>query len=888
MEAAFSIAIGAPRRFCTTTGAPMTVRLLRRFFGLILLLSVGTAGGLHAQSTTATVAARVVEPTGAALPGANVVLRNPATGARQHGTSTDSTGAFALRGVAPGRYRLRVSFVGYTSHTDTLTLRAGDTVRDTIALRPQALAQNEVVVTTRRAEPRVDPVTVSNLPSAEIDRRLGVQDVPSLLEGTPSTTSHSQNGNGIGYSTLRIRGFDQRRLAVSINGVPQNDPEDFNVFWANLYGLQSSIEDIQVQRGAGSSQYGSVGIGGAINIVTDPFEPTPYLRVRTGAGSFDTQRYSVTANSGLLGDRYVLNARFSRVTSNGYRRNAWAEFNRFFGGIARYGDRSTLKIQAFAGIQQDGLAFSGIPKAANDNEDARRQNPSADSDDQEWFHPPQVHLNHKWDVSSHWTLDQTAFWIKGKGYFDTGASFRSANFLRLQDNDGDPLTIDGTQITGDDLQNPVSSFGAADDDVLQRGWLDQNQFGWIPTVIYDDGPTETTLGIEARLHRSRRWGHVKQIDEATIRNAAVGENRRLWDARAEKIIASAFASHRFRPLDPLSVTADLQLTWRRYRLYDEKTFGREDLRSHRFEVPYVFLNPRLGATLYPDEPLSAYASVALAHREPRRTQLYDISNGPAGAVPQFERRADGSVIEDEPLIEPERLVDVELGGSWEQSRYRLSANLFWMEFWDEIVPSGAVNEIGQPRTGNADRTRHVGLELEGTARLLPGWTVSGNAMLARTRFVNFTEFKELETDDGKTRTEAFERDGNPIAASPEQLATLRTAYEWRGLTTALNVKAVGKQYVDNSGGTAASLENGNVVVEESDNLVVDPYALLGASVTYEAPASSSFDGLEVQLTADNLLDSHVLQHGFRNALGQPRFYPAATRSVFVELRYTLR
>ena len=884
MEAAFFVVPSVrPGVFRNPTGAPMSARFLRRLLGLLALLFLGSTGGLHAQSTTATVAGRVVEPPASPLPGANVVLRNPDTGRRQHGTSTDSTGAFALRGVAPGRYRVRVSFVGYTSHTDTLTLRAGDTVRDTIALRPRALAQNEVVVTTRRAEPRVDPVTVSNLTATEIDRRLGVQDVPSLLESTPSTTFHSQNGNGIGYSTLRIRGFDQRRLAVSINGVPQNDPEDFNVFWANLYGLQSSIEDIQVQRGAGSSQYGSVGIGGAINIVTDPFEPEPYLRVRTGAGSFDTQRYSVTANSGLLGDRYVLNARFSRVTSDGYRRNAWAEFNRFFGGIARYGDRSTLKIQAFAGIQQDGLAFSGIPKAANDNEDARHQNSSAASDDQEWFHPPQVHLNHKWDVSSHWTLDQTAFWIKGRGYFDTGASFRSADFLRLQNDGGDPLTIDGTQITGDDLQNPVSSFGAEAGDVIQRGWLDQNQFGWIPTVIYDDGPTETTLGIEARLHRSRRWGHVKQIDEATIRNAAVGENRRLWDARAEKIIASAFASHRFRPLDPLSVTADLQLTWRRYRLYDEKTFGREDLRSHRFEVPYVFLNPRLGATLYPDEPLSAYASVALAHREPRRTQLYDISNGPAGAVPQFERRANGSVIEDEPLIEPERLVDVELGGSWEQSRYRLSANLFWMEFWDEIVPSGAVNEIGQPRTGNADRTRHVGLELEGMARLLPGWTVSGNAMLARTRFVDFTEFKEV---GGTTR--ALERDGNPIAASPEQIATLRTAYEWRGLTTALNVKAVGKQYVDNSGGTAASLENGNVVVEESDNLVVDPYALLGASVTYAAPSDTRFDGLELQLTADNLLDRQILQHGFRNALGQPRFYPAATRSVFVELRYTLR
>jgi len=587
----------------------------------------------------------------------------------------------------------------------------------------------------------------------------------------------------------------------------------------------------------------------------------------------------VTANSGLIGGRYVLNARFSRVTSDGYRRNAWAEFNRFFGGLARYGDQSTLKIQAFAGVQQDGLAFSGIPKAANDNADARRQNPSAASDDQEWFHPPQVHLNHEWEMAPHWTLDQTAFWIKGKGYFDTGATFRSADFLRLKGND--PLTIDGTEVAGDDLQTPVFTFGADDDDVIQRGWLDQNQFGWVPTVVYSDGTTETTLGIEARLHRSRRWGHVQTVDAETIENAAAGADRRLWDFRAEKLITSAFGTHRFRPVDALAVQADLQLTWRRYRLYDERTFGHDNLRSHDFAVPYAFVNPRLGATLYPDRPLSAYASVAFANREPRRTQLYDGSNGPAGATPQFELRADGSVIEDKPLIEPEHLVDVELGGSWTGDRGRLSANLFWMEFWDEIVPSGAVNEIGQPRTGNADRTRHVGLELEGTAHLLPGWTVSGNAMLARTRFVDFTEFKEV---DGQTR--ALTRDGNPIAASPEQLATLRTSYAWRGLTTSLTVTGVGTQYVDNSGGTTASVSNGDIVFEDSDNLVVDPYALLGASVTYAAPSSTSFDGLEVQLTADNLLDSHVLQHGFQG-VGGPRFYPAAGRSVFVELRYTL-
>lgn len=857
-----------------------------RFVTTSLLLCAWAAFALPLQAqtdTSAVLRGRVVDAaSGRPLAGANVVLRAPTWGARRAGTAADSTGAFTFRTVAPGRYELVVTFVGYARHTRRVDLSAGETVLEPIALDERALPQEEVVVTTRRAQAQVDPVTVSNLTASEIDRRLGVKDLPSLLSETPSTTFHSQNGNGIGYSSLRIRGFDQRRLAVSINGVPQNDPEDFNVFWANLYGMEPSIEDVQVQRGAGASTYGSVGIGGAINIVTDPFEPEPYARVRVGSGSFDTRRFSITANSGLLADRYVLNARFSRVLSDGYRKNAWAEFNRFFGGLARYGDRSTLKIQAFAGVQTDGLAFFGIPKSANDDGTSRRQNPSAATDATERFHPPQVHLSHQWSVAPDWTLDQTAFWIKGEGYFDFGGTFRSADFLRLPDD----FSVDGEVLTDAERQLPLFLVDEdlPPDGVILRGTLDQNQIGWIPTVVYEHGTTKTTLGFEGRVHRSLRWGRIQEASPA-VPDGVVGADadHRLWQFRGEKVITAAFGSHRFRPVSALAVQADLNLTWRQYRFYDEKTFDRTDMGSRAFNQPYVFVNPRLGATLRPDRPASAYASVAWANREPRLTQLYEGQEGPAGATPQFEQRPDGSFDYTDPLIEPEQLIDVELGGRLERSVYRLSANLFWMEFWDEIVPSGRVNQFGKPRTGNAERTRHAGLEVEGTARLLPGWTVSGNAMLARTRFVDFTEYRTL---GGETR--ALDRDGNPIASSPEEILNLRTAYEWRGLRAGLKVHAVGRQYVDNSGGMTATVNaEGEVEFEPSDALTIDPYALVGASLTYEAPSSSALAGLQVQVTADNLLDAHVLRHGFRG-VGGPRFYPAATRNFFAELSYVLR
>ena len=818
-----------------------------------------------AQSSA--VVGRVVDAvTHEPLPEANVVLRDPAAARRWYGTATDTSGRFSFRDVAPGRYRLVVTYVGYGRTQTALVVPPDTTVRRTIRLDRRSLPQDEVVVTTGRAEAQLTPVTASNLSAEAIDTRLVIKDVPSLLSKLPSTTFHSQNGNGIGYSTLRIRGFDQRRLAVAINGVPQNDPEDFNVFWVNLYGLKPSIRDIQVQRGAGSSLYGSVGIGGAINVVARPYRPEPYVRLRTGAGSFDTQRYSVEANTGLLNDRYVVYGRLSRVTSDGYRKNAWAEFTRYFGGVTRYGENSTLTLEAFGGPQHDGLAFSGISKSANDDEDARKQNPSAASDDTENFRQPQVHLSHTWSMRPDWTLDQTLFWIKGEGYFDFGSTFRSADYLRLPEG----FSIDGEGLSEEERQRPLLSFGLPPGAVVLRGKLDQNQLGWIPKVVYQNGTTKTTLGLEARLHRSLRWGRIQEASDV-IPDAVVGPeaDERIYSFRGEKIITSAFGSHRFRPVDRLAVQADLQLTWRRYRFYDEAFFDRS------FQVPYVFMNPRLGATLNPDRPLSAYASVAFAQREPRLSQLYDADEAAAGDPPRFERNADGAFDFDEPLVEPESLLDVELGGTLRRERYRLSANLFWMEFWDEIVASGRVNQFGKPITGNADRTRHVGLELEGRVRLLPGWDLSGNAMLARTRFVDFTEFRPV---DGETQ--ALERDGNPIAGFPEQILNARTAYQWRGWEAAVDVHAVGTQYVDNS---AATLPDGSHAEERE----IDPYALVDASLSYEPPRPSLFHGLRVTLSVDNVLNSKVLRHGFQTPFG-PRFYPAATRNVFVGLCYTLR
>jgi iron complex outermembrane receptor protein len=838
-------------------------------FAAILALFLAATGPVAAQERPpAAIEGRVTDVDGNPLPSADIVLRDRSTGLVAYGAAADDAGTYRLEHVRPGAYRLEASYVGFARFTLDLRLGAGERRRLPITLSAAAVEHPEVVISANRARPRLTPVTSSSVRRVDLERQPSMKDLPAQLATLPSTTWYSENGNGIGYSYLHIRGFGQRRIAVAVNGIPQNDPEEFNVFWINFFDLQGVVEDIQVQRGAGASVYGPAGIGGAIDIRAMPYRPYPYARVHAGYGGFGTSRLSAEANTGLMGGRWVAFGRASRLRSDGYRDWSWAEFWRFFAGVTRYGQRSTLTVQAYGGPQEDGLAYIGIPKAANKGEvdDGfggvidRRFNYSAFTRDREWFHQPHAEVFYNLGLSDRARLEQTLYGIRGIGYFDFDGTFRSADYLRLPED----------LVPGTDRGLPLYET-LPGESLLFRAVLDQWQAGWLPRLVLTHDGSETRLGLEAVLHRSLRWGRIQEAS-AGIPAEVVGSGAdvRVYSFRGEKAIASAFASHLARPSADWAVQADVQATWRRYRVFDEEFFGTS------FHKPYVFLNPRLGVTWRPEQPFSAFASVALASREPRMKSLYDGEEAGAGFVPAFDRREDGSLDTDRPDVEAERVLDVEAGASLRRHAWRLSANAFWMEFSDEIVPSGGLDQFGVPRTGNADRTRHLGLELEGAVRLSRGLDLKGNATLSRNRFVRFTEFVTL----ADWSTAPASRDDRPIAGFPSWIANAEMVYVRGGLTARVAAAGVGRQYIDNGGGEDAE---GN----RSSDLWVDPYVLVDAGVRYAFGPSTALDGLEITLDVSNLLDSRVLQFG-NVGFGTPQFFPAATRHAFAGLRYTLR
>lgn len=768
---------------------------------------------------------------GEPLAGANISLEGT-----KLGTISRADGTFRFPALPPGSYRLTVRYIGYSEKTIEIELDAQTQPID-IALSQTVLTGPIITVFATRAHERLSPVTFSAIEKKDIEARYPIQDIPEIIADLPSTTFYSEGGHGLGYNYLSIRGFDQRRISVLINGVPQNDPEDHNVYWVDFPDLTANVESIQVQRGAGSAFYGPAAIGGSINILTDYFSPNREIKASFGRGAFDTEKISLSLNSGLLKKKFVLYGRFSNIKTDGYRRNAWIDFRSYFAGAAMYTKRSNLRFHFYGGPIEDGLAYVGIPKSFNDSDSLRRIN-FLGPREIENFNQPHFELLHEYRLSSSLTLNQTAFFIRGYGFFDYDGSWGTPEYFRLTPGYG--YNVD-----------------AIPGDALIRAYVDNKQGGWISQLSWRHRGGELVVGAELRRHRSLHWG---RLQEGTGLPAdVVGDGaRRYYQYRGGKDIASLYAREIYRLRPEFIFSADVQLAYKRYKLYDEKFLDNE------FAVPYWFFNPRVGVNYNISESVNIYTNLSRTSREPRLKNLYDAAEAstPAdwGAVlPQFEINPDGSYNFDAPLVKPERLTDLELGIGFRNPWLRGTLNAYYMDFRDEIIKKGGLDRFGQPITGNAERTLHAGVELNAEVQLLPQLALGANFLASRNTLKSYRVYGS----DGRS----IVLDGNPIAGFPGTLANLHLTYSWRGVFASLIWKYVGKQYTDNF---------------KSEENSVPAYNVLHAAVRLEL-GRIGLRGVTLQARVNNILNKKYLAHGE----GED-FFPAATRHAFVSLQYTFR
>lgn len=754
-----------------------------------------------------------------------------------------------------------------------------------------------ITVTTTRAIERISGVPFSEMSKIELNNFYTVQDVPKLLSWMPSITSYSQSGNDIGYSNLTMRGFDQRRISVLINGIPQNDPEDHQVYWIDFPDLSSNVELIQVQRGAGLSNYGSASIGGSINLLTSNFVNTKGIKLFSGIGvqqfsdddktTFQNRvsKFSLEVSSGVV-DNFAFYGRLSRINSLGYRDRSWTEMNSFFLSAIKFSGDLTTQINVFGGPITDALVYTGIPKSYIKDEKLRRKNPSSWQYDStgkkvsylterreqevEGFSQPHYEILNDWKITENLMFKSALFYYTGDGYYDYDASWADSSTLRITTEQG-----------FNPKENPTNA--------VVRANVSNKHGGWIPRLIFKHNKGVLTLGTEIRFHRSNHWGKVSYADKLPEN---YDPEYKMYEYDGIRDIFSVFARERYEFSEKLAMSLELQLVHNRYGIENEKNgnFYTRYLdkdgnaingNGEIFNVNYLFFNPKIGATYSVDGNLNFYSLLAWTSREPRMSNLYSASDACYGATPLFEIRVDeqNNIFYDfsKPLIKPEKMLNFELGGNYRTEDFMLVANFYWMQYFDELVKSGQTDIFGEPIDGNAPKTLHYGLELEASYFLFKKdnnyLSINANATFSKNQIVEYN----FVTDEG----EIVPLKDNEVAGFPSFIANMMLNFQYNNFFVSVKGKFVGESRTDNFADLILAderiikqLTNDYISGYYIDN-ILDSYFVLNADISYTFKNILDFQAIKLHLQINNLLNELYAAGGEGKD-----FFPAAERNIF--------
>jgi len=820
----------------------------RRIVTGVLAVAVLWAAAIEA----ATLSGRIVDArTGEPVPAATVRLAQT-----RIGVAARDDGNFDLPDIPEGRIELIVHHVGYRPWRRTV-MPSGEP--EIIRLEPVILPGQDIVVTSTRATRGESPVAFENMSQQEIKKAYYAQDMAQLLTETPGVYAYSENGNNIGNSALSIRGFPQRRVSVLINGVPLNDPESHEVYWIDLPDLSESLEDVQIQRGVGTTLYGANSMGGTINLLTNYLSPAHQITINSGFGSYNTRKFSVALNSGLIDDRYSMYGRFSRIVSDGYRMNSWTDLWSYFFAAARYDAKWTNRLNIFGGPERTHLSYYGVPRwyqwgdttyfdATTSTRDFSTRRPTGDPEVDrrfnklEWpqetdnFNQPQYQLITEFHPDSNWLFENTSFYIKGRGYYDQ---------LRFQQK-----------------YKKYHLFGSGKaSELARRRWVDNDFLGFVPKLTRKHRGGALTVGGEIQRLYADHWAEVLAVIPAPDSDFTPGQ--RYYDYQGRKTVVSGFAQEVYSPISELTLTGAVQYSFKEYRLYDSRfANGLGQIVSHT--TRYDIWSPRLGVTIRPVKDLSVFGSVSYNRQEPTNDEIFDPQDYDANAKDFFRNFDSTTDVGMDPIMKPERLTDLEFGASFVRRRWQVTLNLYDMRFRDEIVYGGKLNDNGEPIRANAPSSTHRGIELSGKADLGTGFNLSGNLSINDNTFDKFTEY------DWSGGT--INRSGNVVAGFPKYLANLRAGYDQRHFAISARLFQVGRQYVDNSNSPDASIAP-HSMVDVRGELKLEPVV--------------GWSGLSAYVQVNNLLNREYETGGYLDDYGNLLFFPAAKRNFYLGLRVNL-
>jgi iron complex outermembrane receptor protein len=666
------------------------------------------------------------------------------------GTITDKNGRFELEVKSPQILQFR--FVGYQSQQRSVS--AGDSL--VVALEQATTYLAELSVEFEKV---VYPVAVSDLKIKDLARNNLGQDLPFLLNQTPSALVSSDAGAGIGYTNLRIRGSDGTRTNVTLNGIPVNDSESHGVFWVNMPDLATSATAITIQRGAGTSVNGAGAFGATLNIETDNhLYPKPVGEYALSYGSFNTWRHSLSFNSGKISEKLSLYARLSKVKTDGYIDNAWADLKSMFISLQYQTKIGTFTANIISGKETTFQAWNGVSEEnisagrRTFNELARYEN---ETDNYQQDH---YHLLHKFKTGR-WNLNSALHYTHGRGYFEQYAENQNFVDYGLQN-----LYAMGDSITSTDL--------------IRRRWLSNDFVGLVAQARYtshsgqNNSPKlEWIIGSAANRYLGRHFGEViwaKFASNGSIRH-------RYYDSDATKTDLNFYSKLTHQVLPRYFVFLDLQYRYVSYEFTGKVTDASGAVQDAPASQNLSFFNPKAGIS-YRHTKGEVYASVAVAQREPNRD---DFTNNTAASRPKAER-----------------LTDYELGFNHSFGSWAVAVSGFYMDYRDQLVLNGKINDVGAYTRQNIARSFRRGIEIQSKVKPTKNLLWQANLSLSQNKIINFEEYVD-DFDQGGQIKNLYKL--SDIALSPAAIAGSEFSYRPASfLEITWLSKYVGKQFLDNT------------------------------------------------------------------------------------------
>jgi iron complex outermembrane receptor protein len=660
------------------------------------------------------------------------------------------------------------------------------------SLEGKKITLDEVFVSAIRVT-KESPVTFSNLTKEQIRPRNLGQDIPILMNFLPSVVTTSDAGAGVGYTGIRVRGSDATRVNVTINGIPYNDSESHGTFWVNMPDFASSIESLQLQRGVGTSTNGAGAFGASLNLLTDAISEEGYAQISSSVGSFGTLRNNLKFSTGLLNDHVEVSGRLSRITSDGYVDRASSELESYFLQGAYKDDNTLVKALLFGGHEITYQSWYGIDKATLESD--RTFNPSGiytDENGNTQFYDNEVdnykqdHFQLLWNeqISQQWNTNLAVHYTRGRGYFE---QFREDE--DFADYGFDPITVNGELVDTTDL--------------IRRRWLDNDFYGTTFSANYTDDKINLILGGGWNKYEGDHFGEIiwaRYTGDSDYRD-------RYYDDTSTKTDFNFFSKMNYAFDNQWSLYGDLQYRRVSYMANGEDTGLVDD--------SFDFFNPKAGITYDLNQNNNFYLSYARANREPNRN---DYESGSP---------------------RPEKLNDFELGWRYVSQEVQLNTNVYYMNYKDQLVLTGELNDVGAPLRANVGDSYRMGLEIDAAIALGDHFRISPNVALS----------------SNKNRDFVFERDGvlqelgnTNISFSPNVIfGNVLTYLPKENLQFSVLTKFVGKQYM------------GNI---DSENSTLSEYSQTDFNVQYEIRTNSFIKSIVLSGLVNNIFDSLYVSNGY--------------------------